>query len=120
MIPNRERYAYRIGDVAEGSKEITIVTIGKADENWARVATLPNLVELTLHEPTQDQLAACGKLRGIQRLRITHARPKSILLKLLGIVAERGICFTGSSDITKKGLRQVSFRADLEIVERTG
>ena len=78
VIPNRERYAYRIGDVAEGSKEITIVTIGKADENWARVATLPNLVELTLHEPTQDQLAACGKLRGIQRLRITHARPKSI------------------------------------------
>jgi hypothetical protein len=77
-IPNRERYAYRIGDVPSGSKEVTIVTIGKKDENWERVLTLPNLVELTLHEPTNDQLEAVGALRSIKRLRITHARPKSI------------------------------------------
>ena len=29
IIPNRERHAYRIGDVPAGSREITVVTIGK-------------------------------------------------------------------------------------------
>jgi hypothetical protein len=78
VTPNRERHAYRIADVPEGSRDVTIVTIGKADENWKRVFTLPNLVELTLHEPTPEQLAACAKLSRIERLRITHARPESI------------------------------------------
>ncbi len=77
-IPNRERYAYRIGDVPVGSKEVTIVTIGKDDVNWARVLTLPNLEELTLHESTMVQLEAISELHSVKRLRITHARPKSI------------------------------------------
>ncbi|VXB72027.1 conserved hypothetical protein [Luteimonas sp. 9C] len=78
VIPNRERYAYRIGDVPAGSPEITIVTIGKADEKWSRVQTLPNLDELTLHEPTVEQLDGVSRLRNLKRLRITHARPKNL------------------------------------------
>ncbi len=78
MIPNRDRHAYRIGDVPAGSPEVTIVTIGKDEANWACVATLPNLEELTLHEPSHEQLNAVGKLTSLKRLRITHARPKSI------------------------------------------
>ncbi len=78
IVPNRERYCYRIGDVPEGSPEITIVTIGKDDERWERVRTLPHLEELTLHEPTKEQLAGLGALRTVKRLRITHARPKDI------------------------------------------
>lgn len=78
VIPNRERLAYRIEDVPPGSKEITVATIGKVDENWARVFTLPNLEELTLHEPTQEQLEACGQLGKLRRLRVTHARPKAV------------------------------------------
>jgi hypothetical protein len=53
-LPNRERHAYRIGDVAARSKRVTIVTIGKDDVNWSRALTLPYLEELTLHEPTVD------------------------------------------------------------------
>jgi hypothetical protein len=78
IIPNRDRYAYRIGDVPSGSKEVTIVTVGKEDENWSRAFTLPNLEELTLHNPTQEQLVAIGELHSLKRLRITHARPQSI------------------------------------------
>ena len=78
IIPNRERYAYRIGDVPEGSPEITIVTIGKEDANWLRALSLPNLEELTLHEPTPEQLLAVMALRSLKRLRVTHARPKTI------------------------------------------
>ena len=78
IIPNRERYDYRIGNVPAGSTEVTIVTIGKDDENWSRALTLPNLEELTLHEPTPEQLLSVGNLRSIKRLRITHARPRTI------------------------------------------
>jgi len=78
LIPNRERYAYHIGNVPAGSRDITIVTIGKDDENWERVLTLPDLEELTLHEPSGDQLLAVQTLRSLKRLRITHARPKSL------------------------------------------
>lgn len=78
IIPNRERYAYRIGDVPAGSPEVTIVTIGKDDEHWSRALTLPNLEELTLHEPTPEQLLAVQALKSIKRLRITHARPRAI------------------------------------------
>jgi hypothetical protein len=78
IIPNRERYAYRIGDVPVGSREITIITIGKDDEHWSRVSTLPNLEELTLHQPTNEQLEAAGRLKSVKRLRITHAQPKTL------------------------------------------
>jgi hypothetical protein len=77
-IPNRERHAYRIGDIPAGSKEVTIVTIGKDDANWSRALTLPNLEELTLHEPTVEQLGAIGELHLLKRLRITHAHPRTI------------------------------------------
>ncbi len=76
--PNRERYSYRIGDVPEGSPEITIVTVGRDDERWKCVRSLPNLEELTLHEPTKGQLAGLGELPTVKRLRITHARPQDI------------------------------------------
>jgi hypothetical protein len=78
IVPNSERYAHNIGKAREGDPKITIVTIGKDDENWSRVLTLPRLEELTLHEPTAEQLDAVGALSRIKRLRITHARPKDI------------------------------------------
>jgi hypothetical protein len=78
VVPNRERFAYRISDVPPGSPEISVATIGKADEAWERVFTLPNLEELTLHEPTQEQLVAAARLNRLRRLRVTHARPKDI------------------------------------------
>jgi hypothetical protein len=77
-LPNRERHAYRIGDVPAGSKQVTIVTIGRDDVNWSRALTLPNLEELALHEPTVEQLGAIGELHLLKRLRITHAHPRTI------------------------------------------
>lgn len=89
IVPNRDRHAYRIGDVPAGSPEVTIVTIGKDEANWSRIATLPNLEELTLHEPTQEQLSAASELCSLKRLRISHARPKTIeFLRSLAHVEE--------------------------------
>lgn len=78
ILPNVKRYDYRIGDVPAGSKEVTTVTIGKDDGNWSRVMTLPNLEEVSLHEPTTEQLGAIGELHSLKRLRITHAHPRTI------------------------------------------
>lgn len=78
VVPNRERYVYSIGDIPSGSKEITIVTIGKDEDNWERIFTLPNIEEVTLHEPSKEQLEKISQLTNITRLRITHARPKNI------------------------------------------
>lgn len=78
VIPNRERYAYSIGEIPPGSKEITIITISKDDQNWKSIFTLPNIEEVTLHEPSKEQLEEISKLSNIKRLRITHARPKNI------------------------------------------
>lgn len=78
MVPNRERYAYRIGDVPAGSPHVSVATMGAADEAWRNVFSLPALEELTLHEPSLDQLQAISELPKLKRLRITHARPQNI------------------------------------------
>lgn len=78
IIPNRDRHTYSVEGISPGSKEITIVTIMKSDDYWERILTLPNLVEVTLHEPNKDQLDKISQLKNIKRLRITHAKPKTI------------------------------------------
>ena len=78
IVPNRERYAYQIADVPDGSTEITVATIGSGDDCWRKVFTFPQLEELTLHEPSPGQLLAIADLPRLKRLRLTHARPKDI------------------------------------------
>lgn len=78
IIPNRDRYSYVSENLVANSPEITIVTIGKNDNNWDVILSLPNLEELTLHEPSKDQIASITSLTQIKRLRITHYRPKDI------------------------------------------
>jgi hypothetical protein len=57
---------------------VTIVTLGKEDDNWSHALTLPNLEELTLHDPTHEQLDAIRELHALKRLRVTHAQLRSI------------------------------------------
>lgn len=78
IVPNRERYAYRIGEVSAGSEDVRIMTIGAEDALWANVFTFDNLEELTLHSPSHEQLQAVSKISKLKRLRVTHARPKNI------------------------------------------
>lgn len=78
VVPNRERYAHRIGNLSEDEKNIKVITIGRGDDEWGRIFELPKLEELTLHEPTKEQLEGVAELIKLKRLRITHARPKDI------------------------------------------
>jgi hypothetical protein len=98
ITANRERYTYRIGDVPARSREVTIVTIGKEDEHWARALTLPNLEELTLHQPSKEQLLAVAVLgslkrpgtrtRGrVHRLHKLHGRGQELVLEYVSASA---------------------------------
>lgn len=78
VIPNAERYSYQTSEWTSGQKSISIATIGGNDTNWDIIGTFPHLEELTLHSPSNEQLAFVSTLWRLKRLRITHARPKNI------------------------------------------
>lgn len=78
MVPNAERHIYRMQDWSNAQKQISIATISSDDLNWDALATLPNLEELTLHAPSNEQMEFVSQLWRLKRLRITHARPRNI------------------------------------------
>lgn len=79
ITPNRERWANHFEDVSDASPDVTRITLTGATKNWNLAASLPQLRELTLHQPNQAQLQWIEGLRQLQALRITHAKPKHLL-----------------------------------------
>ncbi len=78
IVPNIERYTYSLNENIVNKNEVRIITISRENENWRQIFHLPNLEELTLHQPSKEQLETVGELTQLTRLRITHARPKNI------------------------------------------
>ena len=103
-IPNRERFAF-IADFEIANKdEVIILTISKHQdkEYWEQVFECPNLEELTLNDPSKEQVQAIRKLTNIKRLRITFFRAINIefigdLLNLEELILEY---VSGFSDLT--------------------
>lgn len=105
IVPNMERYSYSADKPIKDKASVRILTISKDDISWRQVFDLPNLEELTLHEPSHEQLESINSLEQLTRLRITHARPKNIefisgLINLEEIVLEY---VSGFSDISPLG-----------------
>jgi hypothetical protein len=78
FVPNAKRYAFHMPEWTSGQKLITTATISGEDVNWEILGTFPNLEELTLHSPNNEQIAFVSNLWRLKRLRITHARPKNL------------------------------------------
>lgn len=79
-IPNRERFAF-IADFEIANKdEVKILTISKHQDgkHWKQVFDCLNLEELTLHDPSKEQVQATRKLTNIKRLRVTFFRATDI------------------------------------------
>ena len=79
-IPNRDRFAF-IADFEIANKdEVKILTISKTQDkkHWEQIFDCPNLEELTLHEPSKEQIHAIGRLTNIKRLRVTFFRAQDI------------------------------------------
>ncbi len=78
IIPNRERYAYAGDDVILDKSEIKIITINKNQVNWQQIFDCHNLEEMTLHDPSKEQVQAIRKLKQLKRLRVTFFRAANI------------------------------------------
>lgn len=103
-IPNRERFAF-IADFEIANKDdVRILTISKNQENehWEQVFGCLNLEELTLHDPSREQVQAIRKLTKLKRIRITFFRANDIeflgdLINLEEVILEY---VSGFSDLT--------------------
>lgn len=78
IIPNRERYAYSADHEIKDKDAVKILTITKYNEHWKQVFDCPNIEELTLHEPSKEQVNQIRKLTQLTRLRVTHLRTNDI------------------------------------------
>lgn len=115
IIPNIERYAYSADELIKDKDSVRVLTITKDDRAWKQVFDLQNLEELTLHEPSHEQMESINSLTHLKRLRITHARPKNIefigdLINLEEIVLEYVSGFSDLSPLNKlKKLKSLHF-----------
>lgn len=78
IIPNRDRYTYSAADDIADKDNVKILTVSKHHREWKQVFECPNIEELTLHEPSLEQVAAIQQLPQLKRLRITFLRAKDI------------------------------------------
>jgi len=78
IIPNLERYSYSANELISEKKNAKIITVNKHDSNWKQIFDLLNLEELTLHEPSKEQVESIKGLKNLKRLRLSHFRAKDI------------------------------------------
>lgn len=103
-IPNRDRYAFVADFKISNKDKVKILTISKTQdkENWEQIFDCPNLEELTLHDPSKEQIQAIRKLTNLKRLRVTFFRATDIefigdLFNLEELILEY---VSGFSDLT--------------------
>tara|TARA_B100000674_G_scaffold6879_1_gene5379 strand:- start:34 stop:921 length:888 start_codon:yes stop_codon:yes gene_type:complete len=78
IVPNLERYSHSADELIDDKENAIVVTVNKDDNNWKQIFDLPNLEELTLHEPSKAQVESIKKLKNLKRLRLSHFRAKDI------------------------------------------
>jgi hypothetical protein len=78
IVPNRERYAYAAEVDIDDKEAVKILTISKSHDHWKQVFDCPNLEELTLHDPSKEEVQAIRKLTQLKRLRVTFFRATDI------------------------------------------
>ena len=80
IIPNRERFAFVADFEIANKDDVKILTISKnqKQEHWEQVFDCLNLEELTLHDPSKEQVQAIRKLINLKRIRVTFFRTNDI------------------------------------------
>ena len=78
IVSNLDRYSFSLDQKITSPELANIVTINKHDCNWQLVFQLPNIEEVTLDEPSLEQIEAISSLESIRRIRISHVRLKNI------------------------------------------
>lgn len=78
IVPNRERYAYLTDRKIIDKRKAKILTVSKDHKYWTQIFDCPNVEELTLHDPTREQVERIRELPRLKRLRITFFRARDI------------------------------------------
>jgi hypothetical protein len=107
-IPNRERFAFIADFEISNKDEVKILTLSKHQdkEHWEQIFDCPNIEELTLHDPSKEQVEAISKLTNLKRIRVTFFRAKSIdflgdLINLEEVILEYVSGFSDLSPLLK-------------------
>mgnify|MGYP006155557407 CR=1 FL=1 len=105
IVPNIERYSYSADEIINKEDNAKVVTVNKHDSNWKQVFDLPSLEELTLHEPSKEQVESIKELKNLKRLRLSHFRVKDIefVNKLVNIEELVFEYVSGFSDLSPLG-----------------
>jgi hypothetical protein len=80
ITPNRLRWANHFDSLDDAPADISALTLTRADKGWERSLSFRQLRELTLDNPSPDQLEAIPHFSKLRALRITHGRPKSLAM----------------------------------------
>lgn len=103
-IPNREKFAFIADFEIKNRDEVKILTISKHQEkeHWEQIFSCQNLEELTMHDPSKEQIHAIRKLTKLKRIRVTFFRANDIeflgdLINLEEVILEY---VSGFSDLT--------------------
>ncbi|UKB85935.1 leucine-rich repeat domain-containing protein [Chryseobacterium sp. MEBOG06] len=78
MIPTNERLVYSVDKEISDKEDVKIITVSKHHKNWKQIFEYPNIEELNLDQPSQEQIQLISELNSIKRLRITSFRIKDI------------------------------------------
>jgi len=78
IVPNQARYSYTADRKITDKNRVKILTISKHHKPWMQVFDCPNLEELTLDDPSKEQVEAIQRLTQLKRLRVTFFRAKDI------------------------------------------
>lgn len=78
IIPNKERYSFSADKDINNKNDVKVLTISKQDKHWNQVFDCPNIEEVTLNDPSKEQIEEIQKLGQIKRLRLSFFRAKDI------------------------------------------
>lgn len=78
IIPNIERYSFSSDKDIKNKKDVKVLTISKLDRHWKQVFDCPNVEEVTLNDPSKEQILEIQKLGEIKRLRLSFFRAKDV------------------------------------------
>jgi hypothetical protein len=78
IVPNVNRYSFSADNKIKDKTKVKVLTISKSDRNWTQAFDCPNIEEVTLHDPSKEQIAKIQQLKQLTRLRVTFFRTKEI------------------------------------------
>jgi hypothetical protein len=78
IIPNVKRHSFSAHKKIKDKNNVRILTISKEDKHWNQAFDCPNIEEVTLHDPSKEQIREIQKLKQLTRLRVTFLRTKDI------------------------------------------